>query len=221
MTAKKRSILLSVLTLLLCLALFAVGTYAFFSAEVKLKNHLQAGTMDITLIRTHLLTESLNPETRILEKTENPRDIDFSKPADLNDPNAENKNVFDMTKDTLIIPGCWYSADMQIINNTDVAFEYWIEIVFDENADLTLANQLKLTVVSDKGTESKMLTEIDRKIGAAGDPIGVLAETESALFTIKVEFCDLANEVNNTAQEKSFEFDIVVHAVQVKTVPSA
>lgn len=222
MTRKKRSVLMSVLTLLLCLALVASGTYALFSDQVTLKNHLVAGTLDITLIRTNLTTLSLDNNTGFLVKTENPKDIDFSKPADLNDPNAENKNVFDITDETLIVPGSMYSAEMQIQNNSDVAFGYWLEIVFDDTVDLTLAEQLKITVTTvDKSKSiSGMLSENAGLIGGESDHIGVLAKSGAALFTITVEFCDLDHSVNNNAKSTSFDFDVVVHAVQVTTAPS-
>ena len=222
MTRRKRSVLMSVLTCLLCLALVASGTYALFSDQVTLKNHLVAGTLDITLIRTNLTTLSLDNNTGFLVKTENPKDIDFSEPADLNDPNAENKNIFDITDETLIVPGCVYSAEMQISNNTDVAFGYWLEIVFDDTVDLTLAEQLKITVttVDESKSISGMLSANAGLIGGEADPISVLAKSGASLFTITVEFCDLDYSVNNNAKLATFDFDVVVHAVQVTTAPS-
>ena len=222
MTTKKRSVLMSVMTLMLCLSIVVAGTYALFSDQVVLKNHLEAGTLDITLIRTNLKTTSLNAETGFLVETENPKDIDFSKPADPDDPNAENKNVFDITEGTLIVPGCMYSAEMQISNNSDVAFGYWLEIVFDDTVDLTLAEQLKITVttVDESKSISKMLNTSAGLIGAEADPVGVLAKGGSALFTVTVEFCDLDHSVNNNAKGTNFDFDIIVHAVQVTDAPS-
>lgn len=220
MTKKKRSVLLSVMTLVLCLALIAGGTYALFSDQVTLTNHLEAGTLDITLTRTNLVTTSLNADTGFLVKTENPKDIDFSKPADPNDPNAENKNVFDITDGALIVPGCMYSAEMQIANNSDVAFGYWLEIVFDDTKDLTLAEQLKITVTTVDGTTTGMLNASAGLIGKETEPVGVLAKGGSALFTVTVEFCNLDESINNNAMGKTFDFDVVVHAVQITTAPN-
>ena len=212
MTKKKRSILMAVLTLVLCLAMLAGGTYALFSDQVTLTNHLQAGTLDITLIRTNLLTRSLNNTTGYLVLTEDPEDVDFSAPT--------GRNVFDIVDgETLIVPGCWYNAEMQITNNTDVAFGYWFEIVFDDTVDLTLAEQLKITVSTVDGDVSGKISETAGLIGSESDPIGILAKTGSAVFSIKVEFCDLDYSVNNNAKEKSFDFDVIVHAVQVTTAP--
>lgn len=212
---KKRSVLLSVLTLLLCVALIASGTYALFTDQVTLKNHLQAGTLDITLIRTNLKTLSLDNATGFLVNTENPEDVDFSKPTE--------RNVFDIVEgETLLVPGCSYTAEMQISNNTDVAFGYWLEIVFDDEADLTLAEQLKITVVTADANKSVtgMLNVTHGLIGEEASPIGILAKNaDPATFTITVEFANLDHSVNNNAKLSSFDFDLVVHAVQVTTAP--
>ncbi len=204
---KKMSLLMSVMTLALCLALVAGGTYALFSDQVTLKNHLEAGTLDITLTRTNLVTTSLNTQTGFLVKTESPDNVDFSGPT--------NKNVFDITDGMLIVPGCAYTAEMQIANNSDVAFGYWMEIVFDNTLDLTLAEQLKITVTTVKGTTTGMLNTSTGLIGNEDQPVGVLAKGGNALFTITVEFCDLDDSVNESAKGKSFNFDVMVHAVQV------
>lgn len=213
MTKKKRSVLLSVMTLALCLALIASGMYALFSDEVRLTNHLQAGKLDITLTRKSLTTKSIDPATGSLADTEQIKDVDFSNPT--------NKNVFDITDDTLIVPGSFYSAVMQISNNSDVAFGYWIEIVFDGTVDLTLAKQLKITVSTSDG-EKSISTTLDKSKGLIGeetDPIEILATSGSALFTISVEFTDLGLD-NDLAQNKSFEFDVIVHAVQIASEPT-
>ena len=214
MTKKKRSILMAVLTLVLCLATMAGGMYAFFSSRVTLANHLEAGSLEITLTRTHLVTVSQDSVTGQLVKSENPKDIDFSKPADPLNPNAENRNVFDLTDDVRIVPGCSFSADMQVANNSDVTFGYWLEVRFDDKVDMTLAEQLKITVTTVNGTTARMLNESAGLIGKESEPIGILATGESAPFTVTLEFCDLSADVNNGAKGKSFEFDLIVHAVQ-------
>ena len=213
MTTKQRSLLMAVITLVLCLALIAGGTYALFTDEVALKNHLQAGTLDITLYRTHLVTKSLDPATGFLVNTEDPEDINFSDKTD--------RNVFDLTSETLIAPACMYSAEMQITNNSDVAFGYWLQILFDDAADYALADQLKVTVTTPtKGTISVgSLSETAGLIGAEGSPIEILAKTGVTYFTITVEFEDLDHSVNNNAKSQALDFDVVVHAVQITTTP--
>lgn len=214
MTKQQRSVLMAVLTLVLCLATMAGGMYAFFSNRVTLANHLEAGSLEITLTRTHLVTVSQDSVTGKLVKSENPKDIDFSKPAEPLNPNAENRNVFDLTDELRIIPGCSFSADMQVANNSDVTFGYWLEVVFDSKADMTLAEQMKITVTTVNGATAGMLNESAGLIGKETEPIGVLAAGESASFTVTLEFCELSDDVNNDAKGKHFEFDVIVHAVQ-------
>lgn len=212
MTSKKRSVLLSVLTITLSLALVAGGTYALFTDQVTLTNHLRAGTLDITLERTNLVSLSLDSETGFLVGRENPTDEDFS--------NADSKkNVFDMTDQTLIVPGCWYSAEMRITNNSDVAFGYWLEIVFDDKEDLEIADQLKVTVTTVNGTTETELSKSNGLIGSETAPIATLAKTGSQLFTVRVEFSDLDDEINNSAKSQAVKFDVIVHAVQITTAP--
>ena len=210
MTKRKRSLIMSVLTLLLCVALFAAGTYALFSDEVVLKNHLQAGTLDITLTRTSLLKNELDSNTGFLVTKENPDDVDFS--------GETKRNVFDIIEDVaLIVPGCWYSAEMQISNNSDVAFNYWIEVVFSDDDNLALADQLKVKLITKNGKIEGKLSEIAALISNEKKPVGVLAKKASELFTIRVEFENL--ETNNSAKKQSLSFDVVVHAVQQTTAP--
>ena len=202
---KRRSILLSVMTLMLCLALTASGTYALFTDEVTLKTHLQAGTLDVTLIRTHLTAKALDSATGYLKDFENPDDVDFSNPT--------GRNVFDIAPGTLIVPCCKYTADMQIINKTDVAYAYWIEIVLDDPSDIVLANQIQVTVMTPDSAEAKLSKGLT--VGSESEPIAIMAKNDSALFTVSVEFLDLPN--NNSAKGRSLNFDLKVYTVQVTT----
>lgn len=207
----KRGILLSVMTAVLCISLVAGGSYALFSESVTVTNHLHAGTMDITLIRTDLNTVTLDPTTGLLVKVQNGEDVDFS------DPTA--RSVFDMTDQTLLVPGSFYGAEMQIANHSDVSFGYWLEIVFDDEEATALADQLQVTVTSAAGTKKAILSESAGEIGSASAPIGVLVKGEAALFTVSVEFLDLTGE-NDAAKSQNLFFDVIVHAVQSVTLPA-
>lgn len=228
MTTKQRSILLAVMTLVLCLALVAGGTYALFSDDVTLKNHLKAGTLDVTLERTKLSVHELNPDTGFINKDPivDDEDVDFSDPVtDMEDPKFVN--VFGITKDTLIAPGCKYTAEMRLTNNTDVAFGYWLEIVFDDKENLELADQLYVTVTTGEGDDAVTVAQgflstfsTTGEIGAKGSNLDVLAKNTTSTFTITVEF-DSDDDVNNDAKNQSLGFDLVVHAVQVTTDPNA
>ncbi|MBE7068062.1 MAG: hypothetical protein E7381_02035 [Clostridiales bacterium] len=214
MTTKKRSILLSILTLMLCLALVAVGTYALFSDQVTLENHLQAGTLDVTLTRTSLKTKTLDDTTGFLvDNPVNDEDVDFSKPT--------TRNVFDLETGDLIVPQSSYLAEMKIENNSDVAFKYWIEVVLKDSTDPAFAEQLDVKVTTEKmpqGTSATLSAGL--KVGSEQTPIGTLAKGTSQTFTISVTFVD-DNNVNNDAMNDELNFDIVVHAVQETEDPNA
>lgn len=204
MAKKRRAILVAFLTIALCLLIAAVGTYALFTDSVRLTTHLKAGELDITLIRTNLSTKTLDNDTGFLVANENPEDVDFSTPS--------TRNVFDITTDTLIVPCCSYDAEMKISNNSDVAFSWWIEVLYDDVDDIALADQLKVTVTYGNTANWSYLSS-GLLIGSQTNPIGTLAKTGSASFNVKIEFVD-DNAINNAAQDQYVNFDIVVHAVQ-------
>ena len=217
MTTRKRSLILSVLALALSLALFATGTYALFTDEVKLTNHLQAGTLDLTLTRTSLISKSLDPTTGFLIDKEDPIDKDFSEPTE--------DSVFGMAKTELIVPHSSYTAEMKISNTkSDVAFGYWLQVVYKDTAELALADQILVTVTTVNGTTEMRLSQILGNdaglIGNGENPIGVLAKTGEQYFTVSMTFLNLENSTNNLAKSQSLKFDIIVHAVQVTKAPS-
>ena len=209
MIKKRRSVLMSLLTLMLCMALLASGTYALFSDQVTLSTHLHAGDLDITLIRTHLVAKTLDNATGYLMNKVNPEDVDFSRPT--------TRNVFDLSESDKIVPGCKYTATLELINNTDVAFAYWIEIVPTGEDGVALADQLEITVQLDSSSHSDIVRH-GLIVGSASQPIGILAKTDSGSFDVTLEFLDLIN--NNDAKKQNYSFDLVVHAVQVLEAPS-
>ncbi len=211
MTTKKRSVLMAVLTLMLCVALVASGSYALFTEEAELTNHLQAGSLDITLTRTRLDRKTIDPETGLFVTPEpNTDTVDFSGPTD--------RNVFDFLTPPLIVPLCEYTATMQITNDPakcDVPFGYWIQIIYDGQENLALGDQLQVDVTTEDGTVHTAPVNRHLTVGSESDPIGILAVGTSATFSVRVTFLDLEN--NNDAQGQSLEFDLIVHAVQIVT----
>lgn len=210
MTKKRRSVLMSAVTFMLCLALVAGGTYALFSDQVTLTTHLKAGELDITLERTNLVTKALDNSTGFLVDIIDEEDVDFSKPT--------VRNVFDLEKTDKIVPGCSYDASMKITNNTDVAFAYWIEIIDRNYEDIVLGDQLVVTIKAD-GYEKTVKVSEGMIVGNQSEPVAILAKGEYDNFNVVLEFLDLAN--NNAAQNQSLNFDIVVHAVQVVDAPNS
>lgn len=219
MTKKQRAILLSVVTLLLCLALIAGGTYALFSESATLSNHLHAGDLNISLERLGLEAFELDPDTGYMKNTK------VTDTAPYTDYSKSNENVFGITDETRIVPFSSYSAEMRINNNGDVAFAYWVEIKFNlsdaAKENLHLDDQIKVSATIgnktvDNSTGDKMT------VGSKDDPLGALAKAgnqkglpSSQEFTITVLFENLEDEVNNLAQTEELSFDLVVHAVQL------
>lgn len=200
---RKRTLLVSSAIILLCLTVIVGMTFALFSDSEKVTNHLKAGKLDITLIRTSLTSTRLNEQGRLEAVTDNEH-VDFT--------NRNDKNVFGLEK-AIIVPLSYFSAEMLIQNNSksaesNVTFAYWIEIVYTGTTKINLADQIRVTV---NENDSAILSE-GLVVGSASSPIGVLEVNESATFNVTVEFLNLAN--NNVAQGESLAFDLVVHAVQ-------
>ena len=215
MSKKTRSVLLAVVMMMLCVSLIAGGTYALFTDKVVMTNHVQAGNLNITLKRTNLTSKTLNAETGFLVSREFADDVDFSGKTD--------KNVFEVSDAELIVPGCEWNAEMQISNESDVAFGYWIEIDFLDGSDI-LAKQMKVSVTPQGATEPIEAWMNDgNTVGGEDKPLSVLAKGGSQLFTVKVAFVDDktngTNFVNNDAMGGNVKFDLIVHAVQVTGAP--
>lgn len=210
LTKKRRSVLMSVMTVMLCLTLIAGGTYALFSDQVTLTTHLKAGTLDITLERIKLVTKTIDNDSGYLKDNDPSFEkVDFSKPT--------NRNVFDIDSGHKIVPGCSYTATLQLTNKTDVAFAYWIEIINRDFNGLELADQLEVSVKLGEGNEASKILSQGLTVGSSSNPIGILTKTSSAVFDVSLVFADLAN--NNDAMNQSLNFDVVVHAVQVVDPP--
>ncbi len=222
MGVKLRVILVAVVTMLLCVALIAFGTYALFTDQKKLVGHLQAGTLKIELWRTNLTYCSLGADGYEYENN-NPEDINFTE--------ATDRNLFDLQSDTVIAPGCYYEATLEIRNAGTVAFAWWLEFKLSGEAS-KLSEQIEVTVTqcNQDGTELKdesgaavfqrngRLSE-GTIVGSETDPVGHFAISGNnlvATFKVKIEFKNLDDDgsINNLAQDAETAFDLIVNAVQ-------
>ena len=199
-TNRKRTLLVSGSVVLLCLTVITGMTFALFSDEEVVNNHLKAGDLDITLTRTKLTSTYLT-ERGFLDTVTDETDKDFT--------NGTDENVFALDG-AVIVPQSKYIAEMQVSNNSDVAFGYWVEIVYTGKANIELSEQIDITVNTE---QSKRLNQ-GLMVGSASEPIAVLGVGDASTFTVTVEFLDLANDINNRAQGDDVTFDLVVHAVQ-------
>jgi predicted ribosomally synthesized peptide with SipW-like signal peptide len=185
-------------------------TWALFTDTQKVTNHLQAGDLSITLKRTELTKTTLNAQGKLVTSAPDTTTKSFSNPTD--------ENVFGIVEGEKIVPGTKYQASMQIENNSDVAFGYWIEIVCtDKTNGADLAKQLKVTV--NTGADASASVNDGLTVGSSSNYVGELIIGATAEFTVTVEFLDsfvAENNIdhNDLAQGENLSFDLVVHAVQ-------
>ena len=224
-TNRKRALLVSASLILLCMTIIVGMTWALFTDTQKVSNHLKAGDLTITLKRTELTKTTLNASGYLEQLPKDTTVVNFSNPTD--------ENVFGLATDDdgnvteKIVPGSKFVAKMEIENNSDVAFGYWIEIVCtDKTNGADLAKQLKVTVNTGNDTTSTVNDGL--KIGSDNNFVDVLAIGEDGTFTVTVEFVDdgysfvdgVLSSTNDSAEKENLEFDLVVYAVQVTTEPT-
>ena len=201
MAKASRKLLVTMLTIAVCLALLVAGTYALFSREFPVKNHLISGNLKITLTRTKLETVTLGESGHLVTSTDpNPKDF----------TTADEANIFDIQGGATVAPGCRFTAELKLTNEGTVAFAYWLEVITDDG-DKELAKQIIVKLTADGETQEGTV-DTNLKIGSDDNGIGIVAVKESAEFSVSVEFPDLEN--NNEARDQSITFDIVIHAIQ-------
>ena len=164
-TNRKRALLVSGSVILLCLTVITGMTLALFTDDEVVTNHLKAGDLDVTLVRTKLTSTYLT-ERGVLDTVTDDRDKDFT--------NGTDENVFALDG-AVIVPQSKYIAEMQVSNQSDVAFGYWVEIVYTGSADVELADQIEITVNT---AQSKRLSQ-GLVVGSEKEPIGVIAVGEA------------------------------------------
>ena len=180
-------------TILICVALIAVGSYALFSDTTKVTNHLQAGDLDIKLWRIDLSGTDMDDDG-YMAAIRDTDDKDFT--------DATVNNIFDI-EDKYIVPQSTYTAEMMISRSatTNVAIKYWFDFVVPtvtDAEDVALLEQITITVqVWDRTTSAYKNTEINDvhiadldkasvtngqthyNIGSIADPIDNVAITDS------------------------------------------
>ena len=236
----KKGLFMACVCIVLALVLMAGATYALFTDEVKLTNHLVAGDLEISLERTSLTATYLTNTGRLAKTTDINR-IDYTD--DLND----DVNMFGLDgSDIVMAPGCARIAKMFISNGANVAFGYYLVFTFDANTvNENLLKQLYLTVKT--SNDDITYTDVyygylladDYAINTNGETVtitvkdatklgGYLSEVEvegSQYFTVEVKFDNLDAETNNKAQSdnahnvyQTLTFDMVVMAEQLMEV---
>lgn len=214
---KLRTLLMCTLSIMLCMATAVVGTYALFTDKVTLNNHLQAGTLEISLVRTKLTKTELTADGYLKTNT-------FTTPTNFSSTNTTNENVFGITDGTLVVPGSSYQADLKLTNGGSVAFTYLVELKIIEGGSTALADQLIITAGKSEATATpKKLSDVANGLIFDGELAAPTPETNTAVnFFVKVEFVnDTETDANNKAKNGEVKFDIVVSAFQKTTAPSS
>ena len=198
-------VLLCCATIMMCITLMVLTIYSSYTDETELVSHLNAKNLEITLVRTNL-SSLVYGNDGVMRENVNSTKVDFTK--------ANNKNIFDLTKSTQIVPGTKYKATMCLENKGSVVIGYYVEILLDENkSDDVLCKQIQVTITADNGKKvSKKLSDL--KLGSENDLISSVDIGGSSTFDVEISFIDDDN-VNNNAMEKKVDFDMVVYAIQI------
>lgn len=204
--SKVRTLLMACVMIMLCAAMIVGGTYALWSDNVTVENHLTSGTLQVKLERISLTKTYLDDETGDLVTTDADTTI-----VDFTDTNTADDNVFGI-EDEKVVPCSEYEATLRLTNNGDVAFTYdvIIKLTSESNA---LAEQLKVYIDGeDKGTLDQYAVD-----GKAIISTQTMAKNDTAKeFTVKIQFIN-DDDINNDAQDKEVKFDLLVNAVQKTT----
>ncbi len=204
--SKVRTLLMACVMIMLCAAMIVGGTYALWSDNVKVENHLTSGTLQVKLERISLTKTYLDDETGYLVTTDPDTTI-----VDFTDTDTADDNVFGI-EDEKVVPCSEYEAKLRLTNNGDVAFTYDVIIKLNSESN-ALAEQLKVYIDGeDKGTLDQYAVD-----GKAIISTQTMAKNDTAKeFTVKIQFIN-DNNVNNDAQNKEVKFDLLVNAVQKTT----
>lgn len=207
MINKRRMLVLTFSIILLCLSLIVGTTYALFTETIIVKNHLQAGSLDVSLVRTNLKYNILN-EKGYFEEKEIEENVDFSS--------LKNESIFDIEESSFVVPGSYYEVEFELRNKGNVAIDYIINIVVNNETN-ELSKQINVQLIENNNVvKENTLDEIKNNNFVISKGEMIVGE-ETKKLTIRIEFMDdLSNNSinNNLAQNKETMFDLIVEAVQ-------
>ena len=201
------------LMVMLAAGLIVGGTYALFSDSVKVSNHLKAGNLNISLLRTSYSKTTLDDNGYLTTVTD-------STVTDFTD--ATDKNIFDIQDDEVIVPGSSFTANMKLVNGklngseyvaSSTAFQYDVKLDIDEESDEELLSQMMVTI--NKGSE----LVVNKKLSEFTDDT-IFSDTMTKNdayqeFSVKLDFSDLTSAENNLAQDQKANFDLIIEAIQL------
>jgi hypothetical protein len=131
-------------------------TFALFTDGDKVNTHLKAGDLEVAMTRTNLEYRYLDAYGEWKVVTEE---------ADVNLASLKEGNAFGLdAKDMVIVPGCYFNADIKVDNVGNVAFTYEVSIQTLGEVN-ELAEQLEVTVTRSDGTT------ITKRLSAAREEV--------------------------------------------------
>lgn len=215
--SKKKLIVLSVAFILACICLLIGATFALFTESNTSSHHLYSGTLDIGLTRTNLKYKTINDLGYLVENTVTD-DIDLTKTT------HAYENAFGLNSQSVkIIPGSYFEADLEITNDGNTAFVYYITMSY-KGIENELSKQLNVTIThADGSTTVKTLNEFSGGIRLEAGEMSAKDLAES--FKIRIDFTEdtifngtnpppTENMDNDLAQTSAVNFDISVYAEQ-------
>ena len=211
MGKKARVLLISMVTMCMSLALIVCATYALFTGQVDVNNHLAAGSLEVGFLWTGTDSYALNDKGVLEEKNDT-----FETPVDLTLDNSELFNI------SGAVPGSSYTVNLQVSNKGSVAFEYGVRILWevntedevDDELETLLAGQIEITVTCGSETRTFLLSasaanDVDLGVLYAGADANTVPSQD---FSVTATFVDNAD--NNKVQNISLNFDLQVYATQ-------
>lgn len=217
---KRRLLIVSCSIILLCMISIVGMTFALFTSSVGVRNHLVAGSLDVTLHRKELEYTILDSEGKLQVVTSKDK-VDFSQ-------SQPKKNIFGIdSSDLKVVPGSYFEATLTLTSDSSCAYDYSVTIVLmghsDTNGNMVaqtnyLAEQLVVTITDPElhvttMPLSKMLTPNNGfTIDVGSMKPGQLDQT----FKVKVAFSDDAGQTfdNDDAKGLDVYFDVIVTATQ-------
>ncbi len=220
---KRKTLLLSILTLCICTVLVAGGTFALFTDQVTVNNHLQAGNLTVGLYRTAYKENTLDANGYLKETVVLAQDNELiveggNVKSDMDLTDEETEWLFSINN---AVPQSYYQADLDVVNKGSVAFDYGMKIVMTSGEETALADQIEITVTYGDG---QVKTFVLSEYATNAVNLGILTTEQSGRFTVKAEFVDYGNALdnaNNAAQNQTVEFYVQVFATQRVSAPAA
>lgn len=231
-TKKTKALLLSTMTLMLCVVLISTATFALYTQSTTITHHLQAGRLELQLWRVGVAQCTMDEQGYLITKTYSQNETTPSGHSVLKNftKGADGDNFFglksvDAAGKTInhLVPGAWFETTMKLVNNGDVAFRYSIEVHLGQEA--FTPELLKHTIMTvtpyDKDMNEiagkSVSYSLEKWIGQNDAPFwGVFAKNDSEQYVkVRISFEDVDGV--SGFEGSGVNFDLVVKAEQLTT----